>query len=482
MRHHLHHPGTLRGRLLLWFGFAIALAILSSVAAFYTTHPDSVTGADAMAHNVGDRLASSWDDPEATRAFVAEVRDVTGFDVKLVRDPRRLPPRVHAAARRGISIVPDNPAHIFVPVVRGSELLGALEMEKFGPRPTARPLWGFVVALTLAGLLLSALSGKVASMLSRPLERLAQAADRFGGGDLTFRADVGRARRWVAVEVRDVGVAFNRMADRVEAMVRGQRELLGAISHELRSPLGRARVALEIARDRLPLPSRAGSDGGTGGDGGNAERPAGAALDDVETQLGAVDAILGDLLDVTRVGLADLRKETRPLLSWLRARLAEEPTPPMTTLQADPSLEDVALPFDAPLLARAVHNLVRNARAHGHPDDRPIEASLTREESMLRVTVRDHGPGFAEGLAERAFEPFVRGDAARSPLASAYRAPGTRVNEAAGAGSGLGLTIVRRVVEAHGGRVFARNASGSGSDGATGAIVGFELPLEAPGR
>ena len=464
----MHHPRTLRSRLLLWFGFAIALAILASVAAFYTTRPDSITGVDAMAHNVGERLAASWDDPEATRAFVGEVRDVTGFDVRLVRDPRRLPARVHAAARRGGAIVPENPAHIYVPVVRGSELLGALEMEKFGPRPTARPLWWFVVALAFAGLLLSALSGKVASMLARPLERLAQAADRFGGGDLTFRADVGRARRWVAVEVRDVGVAFNRMADRVEAMVRGQRELLGAISHELRSPLGRARVALEIARDRLPPASQVGG----------SERPAGAALDDVEKQLGAVDAILGDLLDVTRAGLADLRKETIPFLPWLRARLAEEPSPPLTVLQADPSLEEVALPFDGPLLARAVHNLILNARAHGHPDDRPIEASLTRQDGVLRVAVRDHGPGFADGLADRAFEPFVRGDAARARPASSYRAPETRPSTAAGAGSGLGLTIVRRVVEAHGGRVFARNAA----DGDGGAIVGFDLPAEAPAR
>jgi len=479
----MHHPRTLRSRLFLWFAGAILLAILASVAAFYTTRPDSVTGVEAMARNVGTRLASSWDDPEATRAFVAEVRDVTGFDVRLMRDPRRLPPRVHVAASHGASIVPDNPHHIFVPVVRNGELLGALEMEKFGPRPSVWPLWRFVLALALAGLLLSVLAGSVANRLARPLERLAQAADRFGGGDLTFRADVGRAWRWVAAEVRDVGVSFNRMADRVEAMVRGQRELLGAISHELRSPLGRARVALEIARDRLLPGSQVGA----------SERSAAAALDDVETQLGAVDAILGDLLDVTRAGLADLRKETRPFVPWLRARLAEEPTPPVTTLQVDPSLEDVALPFDGPLLARAVHNLVRNARAHGHPDDSPIEASVTREGDGLRVTVRDHGPGFADGLADRAFEPFVRGDAARARPATAYRdrAPETPASAAAGAGSGLGLTIVRRVVEAHGGRVFARNAthssSGAGGDVAgagagSGATVGFDLPLEAPAR
>src|SRR5208282_2531129 len=100
---------------------------------------------------------------------------------------------------------------------------------------------------------------------------------RFGAGDLAFRTDVaGSHRRWIAREVRDVAVSFNRMADRIEAMVRGQRELLGAISHELRSPLGRARVALEIARDRLPAETDT--------------RSPRVPLDDVEKQLGAVDS------------------------------------------------------------------------------------------------------------------------------------------------------------------------------------------------
>ncbi len=145
------------------------------------------------------------------------------------------------------------------------------------------------------------------------------------------RTDVADSRRrWIAREVRDVAVSFNRMADRVEAMVRGQRELLGAISHELRSPLGRARVALEIARDRLP--PEAG------------ERSPKAALDDVETQLGAVDSVLGDLLDVTRAGLADLRKENRGIVEWIRGRIAEEPQPPAIVLCVPDGGEDPRSP------------------------------------------------------------------------------------------------------------------------------------------
>jgi len=444
----MHRPRTLRSRLLWWFLGGILLALMAGALVSFGTRPDPVTGAEAMARNVASRLGASWEDPEATRAYVGEVRDVTGFEAHLVRDPRKLPPRVHAAASRGMPIVPENPQHIFIPVVRDGSLAGALEMEKFGPRPGGWPWWRLVLGLVLVVTVLSLMAGRVANQLARPLEQLAQTADRFGGGDLAFRADVGRAHRWVALEVREVAVSFNRMADRLEALVRGQRELLGAISHELRSPLGRARVALEIARDRLPplVPP--------------SERSPAAPLDDVERQLEAIDAILRDLLDVTRAGLADLRKQTRPFAEWLRARVAEEPMARPATVETTPDASHVAVAFDAALLGRAVHNLLVNALSHGQADDRPPAVRLERHADELRVVVRDHGPGFPEGFAERAFEPFVRGDAARA-------------RPTTGAGYGLGLAIVRRVVEAHGGRVFARNAQ----DGQGGAEVGFDLPL-----
>jgi two-component system OmpR family sensor kinase len=448
----MRRPHSLRSRLFSWFFGAIVLAMLTSALVVSTARPEVNTGADALARNVAERLAAVWDNPEATRAFVAEVRDVTGFDVQLVRDPRRLPAHVHRVANRGGVIAPDGLEHIFVPVVRDGSLEGALEMQRFGPRPVAWAWWRFGLALSLVVIALSGMAGGVANQLARPLEHLAQVADRFGGGDLAVRTDLaGGRRRWVAQEVRDVAVSFNRMAGRIEAMVRGQRELLGAISHELRSPMGRARIALEIARDRMPegVPEAARTRD---------------ALDDVEKQLGAVDAILGDLLDVARTGLADLRREPRPLVAWLRSRVAEEPIAPAIELVAGAEVSSLVLDFDPALLGRAVQNLFVNARAHGHPPERPIEAHVTRDGDRVRVVVRDRGAGFPAGVAERAFDPFVRGEPSRArPIE--------------GAGYGLGLTLVRRIVEAHGGRVFARNALADG-----GAEVGFELPAPPASR
>jgi two-component system OmpR family sensor kinase len=442
---------TLRSRLFSWFLGAILLAMVTSALVAVTTRPDPVTGVESVARNMATRLAETWDDPGATRAFVAEIRDVSGAEVRVVRDVRELPKNVRRVAERGGAIAPQGAAHFYIPVTRGSDLLGALEIDRVGPRAIPWGWWRFVLAITLVLSVLSAMAGHVANQLASPLERLAEGADRFGAGDLAFRADIARgALRWTVREVREVGVSFNRMADRVEAMVRGQRELLGAISHELRSPLGRARVALEITRDRLPPD--------------DSERSPSRALDDVDRQLGAVDTLLGDLLEVSRAGLADLHKERLPLVAWVRTRIADEPQPPSIELEVAAGGEDLEASIDPVLLGRAVHNLLANARAHGHPADAPLVVRIEKGPEVARLVVRDRGPGFPKGFADKAFEPFVRGDAARS-------------RPVEGPGHGLGLTIVRRVVEAHGGRAFARDAPGGG-----GAEVGFELPLASPTR
>jgi signal transduction histidine kinase len=466
----MRRPRTLRSRLFSWFFGAIALAILTSALVGIATRPDAANGAEIMTRNVGARLAGAWDDPDAVRTFVGEVRDVTGFEVRLVREPKKLPPHVRRIAEHGGSIAPDGPQHIFVPVARNGVLLGALEMDRFGPRPAAWAWWRLVLALALVHAVLSVMARRVADQLARPLEQLAYAADRVGSGDLAFRTDVVRGRRWVATEVRDVAVAFNRMADRVEAMVRGQRELLGAISHELRSPLGRARVALEIARDRLPAGDER-SPAGASPKGAAATQLSGA-LDDMERELAAIDSILGDLLDVTRAGLADLRKETRDFEAWVRVRIADEPTPPAIEVDVAPEARGLELAFDAALLARALHNVLVNARVHGHDASEPLRVRVYREGERVRVAVEDRGPGFAPGLAEKAFEPFVRGEPSRA------RPPGA-------AGYGLGLAIVRRIVEAHGGHASAENNRPAPQDGrpqdgdrTQGATISFDLPIE----
>jgi signal transduction histidine kinase len=423
----------LQVRLLGWFLGAIVLAIGASVLTTVLTASDNDTPTRVVSKHVQHRLARTWDDPVATEKYVAELRETTGLDMRVRRDPTLFAGR---RPRGGSGMIFEDGV-AYVPVVKGGEIVGALELRTGTPAPQ---LWRVGVALGAALLVLGAVAGRVSKRLARPLEHLAQTAERFGSGDLTARTGIEQLpRRWVAEEVRDVGRAFDGMADRIARVVLEQRELLAAISHELRSPLGRARIAVEIARER-PEPA--------------------AALDDVERQLVEIDAILGDLLASARAGLADVHLEELALVPWLRSRIASENMGPIE-LEVGKGAEEMRVKIDAALLGRALHNLFANAWNHGHPKETPLEVTASIQGDRARVAVRDRGPGFSDAVLPRAFEPFVMGaDSARSPGAH---------------GMGLGLSLVRRIVEAHGGAASAVNVVDG--DVTKGAEVSIELPI-----
>jgi signal transduction histidine kinase len=231
------------------------------------------------------------------------------------------------------------------------------------------------------------------------------------------------------------------MATRVERMVRDQRDLLAAVSHELRSPLGRARVALELARDQ------------------GATQP---AIERVDKSLTEVDSILGDLLAITRAGLSDLHKQPTPLVPFLRQRFTDTDGPKVI-VSGD---EKLVAAVDPALFGRAVANVIENARHHAGPGDIhvTVEATGDHKEKTL-VSVRDHGGGVPTEILEKVFDPFVRGDTART-----HGGNGNNAHQS----TGLGLAIVRRVVEAHGGSASIRNVENAGK------VVGAEVSIELP--
>ncbi len=423
----------------MWFLGAILLAIASSSLMVVVTRPEATEGpVRTVSRTVASRLARDWDDPQASEAYVERLRESMGLDLRVRRDPESLPAHVRRMGHPGaVAFTADGKG--LIPVSRHGVVVGAVEFDAGYSPPR---FWRGSIALGVALLVLAMAAVRVSRQLARPIEHVASVAEKFGAGDLSARTNIVlRPRRWVAEEVQELGLAFDRMADRIEGVVRDQRELLAAISHELRSPLGRARVALEIARDRA---------GGS------------APLDAVEQNLGEVDAILGDLLAAARAGLSDVRKERTALVPWLRARIAAESTPPAIELSLGPGVDVVEVAIDAALLGRALHNLFANARNHGHPSQVALDVRVELGAGRVRVMVSDRGPGFPVELLDRAFEAFVRGDAARTPQS------GT-------GGTGLGLALVRRIAEAHGGTAFARNLP-PGNQPVEGAEVGFELP------
>jgi two-component system, OmpR family, sensor kinase len=271
-------------------------------------------------------------------------------------------------------------------------------------------------------------SGALAYRLARPLWDLSLAVRDFGAGKFERRAEVPRRS---PAEVAELSVAFNDMASRIEALVNSQRELLGSVSHELRTPLARMRVLLGILQER---------DGDAG------------LIAKFEREIVEMDALVGELLAESRiqagaltrrpVDLADMVTESSERLGIALAQL--EVSAPVS---ADPTL-----------LARALTLLLDNAQKHGGRQIRVIAEPNGR---LVKISVEDDGAGFEPADLAELFKPFARGRGA---------APDEK------RGVGLGLYLVRRIAEAHGGSAFAENRAEGG------ARVGFSLAADSTGH
>jgi signal transduction histidine kinase len=253
----------------------------------------------------------------------------------------------------------------------------------------------------------------LARRITRRLEGVRQAADAFGAGRLDARATIeGRD------EVADLARSFNAAAERIERLVEGQRRTLASASHELRSPLGRLRMALALMDDDDPERHRIATD--------------------AERDIGELDALIGDLLLASRLDGRPLdRADEVDLLA-----VAAEEAARIGAIEVHGASGTVT--GDARTLRRLVRNLLENARRYGGD---AVEVEVGADPSEVRLEVRDRGPGVPEADRERIFEPFWR--------------PATH-REAEG-GIGLGLSLVRQIAAAHGGsvRYVARDGGGS---------------------
>ena len=286
-------------------------------------------------------------------------------------------------------------------------------------RPDRPRVWGWV---TLAMLLtLTASAYALVRRWLKPLEDIGAGAERYGQGDFSRPIAVRRDD-----ELGDLAGRINRMATSLHGMLEAKRALLLAISHELRSPLTRARVNAELL-------------------------PEGTQQQALVRDLAVMRDLVTDLLESERLagGHAVLQAEATDLAALVRAQLADQPV----ALALDAGLPQLHLdPVRIRLLLR---NLVDNALRHGAGAAQPPKVSLRRDGDSVLLEVRDHGPGVApEHLAHLA-EAFYRPDGART------RAAG---------GVGLGLHLCRLVAQAHGGTLAVHNAQ-------PGLAVSVRLPL-----
>jgi signal transduction histidine kinase len=286
-----------------------------------------------------------------------------------------------------------------------------------GARPLGRGIAYFAAAMFVWGM-----AGSWARRLLMPLRELMRVATELGAGKLDSRV---RMPGHVTSELAALGETFNEMAARVEAHVKSKNEVLHLVSHELRTPLARLRVLHGILAESNTHPKLS---------------------DDLEREVLELDQLVGELLASARIDAGSLQK--RPLDVDVTVRTClERASMSEVAVQIESTAKKAAA--DPTLLSRALIVLLDNAKKHAGG------ARLVRVErraDALHFAVEDAGPGFHEQDLARLFTPFARGH-----------------NSVADGGLGLGLYLVRRIAEAHGGEAFAHNLPG------TGARVGFTL-------
>lgn len=443
-----------------FFSFWVALILFAMATVWTTSHflerareqhqsprqqiRELVTEGQAAADRDGIPGLKNWlVEIDKRRAVPLLLIDSAGVDLL----GRPVPPSVEARMQRRMQSPDDNrraESTRFLPLIRLNDgnsyrLLPDYQSLTLG-RVLRRPQ-AMLMPLLLAGVISALVCFFLARYLSAPIRRLSRATQQFAAGDLNQRIGpaVGRRRDEIAELARD----FDHMAERLQQLLQAQQQLLNDVSHELRSPLARLHLALGLAQKKA----------GTG---------LHKELERIEREAERLDELIGEVLSLARM---ESRKEVpdrgpvelSALLSSVAADAAFEASPRNCRIVVTESFP-VELQGNEALLHSALENVVRNALRYTQPDT-TVELSLKRDpvqRNSVLIEVCDQGPGIAEALLPRMFDPFVRAGEARDRESGGY---------------GLGLAIAKRAIGLHGGTIEARNRA----EGGLGVLI--RLPI-----
>jgi two-component system sensor histidine kinase CpxA len=431
-------------KIFLWFLFATAITSAAVFLITVVTHVQSLgpswmigvmdqyarSAVKIYEHGGKDRLAEYLQEIQDASFLQSTLLDPEGHDI-LGRGVPSGAEKVLAKARAtgqtqfhiGLlwtgAAVDDRPEGKYILVAKvlvpyGFLLGGALEMTVL--------TW---LLPTLVGALLCLL---LARHIAAPIRTLQTVAGKIADGDLSVRASPAIGSR--KDELADLARDFDRMADRIQSLLHKQLELLGDISHELRSPLTRLNVSLELVR-------RGQTD----------------AVEHMQGDLQRLDSLIGQILTLTRLQTRDHHKtETSVNLRSILESVAEDAR--FEVKQDGKSVvisraDDCRIKGDPALLRSCIENVVRNAVHYTQPrSEVTVSLEVVGDGSdSARILVADHGDGVPLEALDRIFEPFYRVTQARE-----HRTGGT----------GLGLSISQRIAIVHGGSIRARNRDGGG--------------------
>jgi signal transduction histidine kinase len=431
-------PGTLRLRqwmlvtiflfaALATLGFHFADMLYRSVLEPPSRQPAQRAAALDTALRAATSEPGRWRDP----AWQAGWRDtLDALDVRgLIRDPAGV-----EIIRVGAIWHNQSPSQKVL-VVEGGQQLGTVELFD----PPRIPTVGVVGMLLALGFMVFFVSRQIGRYVIRPLEAMSRAARQIAGGDLNFVLPDSRVR-----EVAEVRAAFEAMGEGLRASIGRQAALeeerrffVGAIAHDLRTPLFTLRGYLEgLERGLATSPEKAAH-----------------YLAVCRQRADQLERLVADLFAYTRAEYLEqtVQREQQalgPLLERAVAGLRPRAQAKGVTVTLTGEVACAPVAADAHLLERAVGNLLDNALRYT-PDGGTIAVGWRAEADRVSFTVADTGPGIPARDLPHLFEPLYRGEASRNPETG---------------GVGLGLTIARRILRAHGGDLVAANRPGGGAE------------------
>jgi signal transduction histidine kinase len=290
------------------------------------------------------------------------------------------------------------------------------------PRPPhtfwTRPPFGFFWTLGLVAIAVAIATYPIVRRLTRRLEALQKGVEQWGSGNLSIRVPVQGAD-----EVGYLSNQFNIAAERIEELIQSHKKLLANASHELRSPLTRIRMGLELMGDK----------------------PSESMREEISRSVGELDQLIDEILLASRLDAKEANLGTIENVD-LTGLASEECARNEVPLDLGEHPQPIQVQGVAKLLRRVLRNLLENARRYGQHD---ITMELVSDsiQKMVTIRVNDRGPGVPAALREHIFEPF-------------YRLPGASEKDG---GVGLGLALVRSIVMRHQGQVHCEDRAGGGA-------------------
>ena len=407
------HRASLRRILFLWFVVAIVVSGGTFALVTHTMGRQSFRHeAERIERFAARRFEAVWDDVDRRNDLAQSIERDLGVGVTLYDAG------MHRVRESGL--VCHGGVHRLA-LAQGSAQFCLNFRDRGGPSGPLR----LMLAFALAALVLAMLSGKLARILTRPLREVTEVARALGEGDLAARVGSGRHRG----EVRILAKSINDMADTIEKQLSDQKELLAAVSHEMRTPLGHVRILLELARE-----GRLDTD----------------AIDELEREIEEMDALVGELLARSRLDFEAIDRRPVDLVVLIRRSLQRVGL--ATNLLEGP--ENCTIIADPTLLGRALTNLLDNAERHGKG---VVRVTLTQHGRNVAIGVEDAGDGFSrEARAKLGLEaaPSSTESAADRPREETQPAPSPRHPSL-----GLGLALTRRIAEAHDGQLKVESAA-----------------------